>query len=104
LSIAILRNMHEIDGVDGDIERIVIYFEESHFHSVLVPKLQEIQELLFGTLHSNKKHTIQCLMVQNGGDDVETNNRCYDFLSQYLEGSQDTIKQFSFMSSMEEFQ
>ena len=34
--------MHENDGGDGDIERIVIYFEESHFHSARVPKLQEI--------------------------------------------------------------
>ena len=53
-SIAMLRNMreHEHEDDDSAIDRIVIYFAEfrfHRFHRVLVPKLQEIQELLFGT-------------------------------------------------------
>ena len=97
-SITTLRNIREHDDDDGDIEWICILFETSRFHSILVPILQELQELLFGTLHTNNRNcTIKKLTVGNFCNDVETNNRCYDFLfflSQYLEGSQDTIKEF----------
>ena len=97
-SIATLRNMreHEHEDDDGDIDQIEIYFAEPHFHAVLVPKLREIQELLFGTFHPNRTRTIKCFSVQNFCEDVETNNRCYDFVSQYLEGSKDTIKEFHY--------
>ena len=97
-SIATLRHMNEDEDDDGDIHYFLIHFGTSfHFHSVLVPELQEIQELLVGTLHSNRKRTIKKLIVHNGCNDVETNNRCYEFLSQYLEGSQDRIKEFYYV-------
>ena len=65
-SITTLRNMHEHDDGDGEIELISILFETSRFHSVLVPKLQELQELLFGTLHSNNRNcTIKTLCARN---------------------------------------
>ena len=95
-SIATLRRMYEHEDDDGNIDQIIIGFEESRFHSVLVPKLREVQELLFGTLHSNRKRTIKSFSVLNVCNDAETNNRCYEFLSQYLEGSQDTIKNFHY--------
>ena len=98
-SIATLRRMNEHDTGDvDDIRRIYIYFGTSfRFLSVLMPRLQELQELLFATLNSNQNRTIKSFQVENFADNAETNNLCYIFLSRYLEGSQDRIKQFAYI-------